>query len=63
MGRFSHTVTVTIKSNYRHGSNQGSSLTLEGDGGIEFFFDVFKLTLLAAGFALDTAKKLDELDI
>ena len=56
----SHTVTVTVTGNYTHGESQHATVTVSGDGGIEHMLDAFKSALVASGFALDTAKRLDE---
>ena len=35
-----------------------SSITVVGDGGIEFYIDAFRACLVAAGFTTDTAGRL-----
>ena len=57
-----HTVTITVSGNYPHGQKQHASVTINGDGGLDHMIEAFKAALVAAGFALDTAKKLDEID-
>ena len=58
-----HKITITIEGHYEHGTAQEhASLTLHGDGGIEHMIDAYKMGLNAAGFALETAKKLDEVE-
>lgn len=57
-----HVVTITIDAKYVHGSNQHISLQIGGDGGIEHMIEVFKVTLLAAGFGLETVKRMEEWD-
>lgn len=57
-----HTVTITVAGNYPHGQKQHSQVTLSGDGGLDHMIEAFKASLIAAGFALDTAKKLDDID-
>lgn len=58
-----HVVTITIDTKYVHGSNQRVSVQIDGDGGIKHMIEVFRVTLLAAGFGLETVKKMEEWDI
>lgn len=55
-----HKVTITVIGGYPHGAKEHVSVTVSGDGGFEHMLDAFKSALAASGFALDTAKKLDE---
>lgn len=58
-----HKVEITIIGNYLHGARQHASVSISGDGSIDHMIEAFKAALVAAGFAMDTARKLDELDI
>lgn len=62
MDELTHKVDVTISGNYPHGYKQHASISISGDGSLDHMMEAFKAALLAAGFAMDTAKKLDELD-
>lgn len=57
-----HTVTITVSGNYPHGQKQHASITINGDGGLDHMIEAFKAALVASGFALDTAAKLDLVD-
>lgn len=59
---FTHKVEITISGKYPHGSKQHASVSICGDGGLDHMIEAFKAALVAAGFAMDTVKKLDELD-
>jgi hypothetical protein len=58
-----HTVTITVTDHYPHGLKQYASVTIGGDGQLDHMFEAFKAALVAAGFALETAKKLDDIDL
>lgn len=58
----SHTIEISINGNYVHGPKQHVSVVLSGDGGLDHFIEAFKTALVAAGFAMDTVKKLDDLE-
>ena len=60
--KMTHTVTIIVSGNYPHGQKQHSQVTLSGDGGLDHMIEAFKASLIAAGFSIDTAKKLDEID-
>ena len=62
MEELTHKVEITISGNYPHGAKQHASVSISGDGGLDHMIEAFKTALIAAGFAIDTAKKLDELD-
>lgn len=62
MNELTHKVEITISGNYPHGARQHASVSVSGDGGLDHMIEAFKAALIAAGFAMDTAKKLDELD-
>ena len=62
MDELTHTIDITITGNYTHGSKQHASVSLSGDGGLDHMIDAFKAALIAAGFAVDTVRKLDRLD-
>jgi len=57
-----HKIEITITGNYPHGSKQHASISISGDGGLDHMIESFKAALIAAGFSMETAKKLDELD-
>ncbi len=60
--RPTHTVTITVTGRYHHGEAQHASVTIAGDGGIDHMIDAFKAALVAAGFAPDTAGRLEVRD-
>lgn len=62
MDELTHKIDITISGNYPHGSKQHAHVSLSGDGGMDHMMEAFKAALIAAGFSMDTAKKLDELD-
>ena len=62
MDELTHKVEITISGIYPQGTKQYASVALCGDGGLDHMIEAFKAALIAAGFAMDTAKKLDELD-
>lgn len=62
MDDLSHTITITVSGNYPHGEKPHASVTVRGNGDLDHMFEAFKAALVAAGFALETAKKLDEID-
>lgn len=62
MDELTHKIEITISGNYQHGSKQHASVSISGDGGLDHMIEAFKAALIAAGFSMDTAKKLDELD-
>ena len=62
MDELTHKVEITITGNYPHGSKQHAHVAISGDGSLDHMIEAFKTALIAAGFALYTAKKLDELD-
>ena len=57
-----HKIEITITGNYPHGSKQHASISISGDGGLDHMIESFKAALIAAGFSMETATKLDELD-
>lgn len=61
--RPSHEVAIRISGKYPAGTKQHAMIVLAGDGGLEHMIEAFKTALLAAGFSMDTVKKLDELDV
>jgi len=63
MDEMTHKVEITISGNYPHGSKQHASVSIYGNGSLDHMIESFKCALIAAGFAMDTAKKLDDLDI
>lgn len=63
MAGLSHTITITVSGNYPHGEKQHASVTVGGNGDLDHMFEAFKAALVAAGFALETAKKLDDIDL
>lgn len=62
MDDLTHTIEITITGNYPHGGKQHASVSLSGDGGLDHMIEAFKASLIAGGFSMETAKKLDELD-
>lgn len=62
MDEMTHTVRIEVKGNYPHGQKQHAVIEINGDGGLDHMLEAFKCSLVAAGFSIDTAKKLDELD-
>lgn len=44
-------------------SNEYKRVEIDGDGSIEHFFETFIAALVTNGFALDTVKKIQEIDI
>lgn len=63
MNEPTHKIEITISGNYQHGSKQHAMVSLSGDGGLDHMIEAFKAALVAAGFSMDTAKKLDEIDV
>ena len=57
-----HTVTITVTGNYPHGAKQHASVSMSGDGGLDHMIEAFKASLVAAGFSMATAAKLDGLE-
>ena len=57
-----HTVTITVTGKYPHGSREHCSVTLAGDGDLHHMIEAFKASLVAAGFSMETAAKLDALE-
>ena len=57
-----HTVTITVTGNYQHGAKQHASVSMSGDGGLDHMIEAFKASLVAAGFSVETAAKLDALE-
>lgn len=62
MDELTHKIEITIIGNYPHGSKQQAMVSLSGDGGLDHMIDAFKAALIVAGFAVEIANKLDELD-
>lgn len=54
-----HTVTIAVSGNYPHGAKAHASVTLSGDGGLDHMIEAFKTALVAAGFSLAVAARLD----
>ena len=63
MDELTHKVEITISGNYPHGNKQHAMVSLSGNGGLDHMIEAFKAALIAAGFSIGTAKKLDELDV
>lgn len=58
-----HSITMSVSGRYVHGQAQEqASVTIRGDGGLDHCIEAFKAFLVAAGFSLETARKLDGLD-
>lgn len=62
MDELTHRVEITIAVITRTACKKHASISICGDGGLDHMIEAFKAALIAAGFAIDTAKKLDELD-
>lgn len=62
MDELTHEVEITINGNYPNGTKQHARISISGDGGLDHMIEAFKVTLIAAGFSMDIAEKLDELD-
>ncbi len=58
-----HKVTITVEGNYPHGHKQHSQVSILGTGDLDHMFEAFKAALVAAGFSLDVAKRLDDVDV
>ena len=59
MDELTHTITITISGNYPHGNKQHASVSMGGDGGIEHMLDAYRAALVAAGFSVELAKRLE----
>ena len=57
-----HTVTITVTGKYPHGSREHCSVTIAGNGDLDHMIEAFKASLVAAGFSMATAAKLDGLE-
>lgn len=58
-----HVVEITISAAYPHGGKERASVSISGDGGLEHMMEAFKTALVAAGFSMALAAKIDDLDI
>lgn len=58
-----HTVEIAVYGNYPTGQMLHAKVQISGDGGLDHMIEAFKAALVAAGFLLDTAKQLDELNV
>lgn len=56
-----HKVEITVSGNYTHGQKQHAMVSIGGNGDLNHMIESFKAALIAAGFAMDTAAKLDGL--
>jgi len=56
-----HKVEITVSGNYTHGPKQHAMVSISGNGDLNHMIESFKAALIEAGFALDTAAKLDGL--
>lgn len=63
MDELTHKVEISISGNYPHGAKQHAFVSISGDGGLDHMIDAFKAALIAAGFSMDTAKKLVEITV
>jgi len=54
-----HKVEITVSGNYTHGQKQHAMVSISGNGDLNHMIESFKAALIAAGFALGTAAKLD----
>jgi hypothetical protein len=62
MEELTHKIEIIISGNYTHGPRQYASVTMGGDGGLDHMIEAFKAAMVAAGFSLETAKKLEFFD-
>ena len=58
-----HKVDITISGVYPSGEKKHANICLYGDGNLDHMIEAFKMALIAGGFSLETAKKLDEIDV
>lgn len=58
-----HIIDIKITGNFPRGGKQHAMVSLSGDGSLDHIIEAFKIALVAAGFSMDTAKKLDEINI
>ena len=63
MDYLTHKIEITITGNYPSGSKQHATVSIDGDGGIEHMLYAFQTALVAAGFSIETAKKIGEIDL
>lgn len=54
-----HTVRIIVTGRYIHGEATHVEVSVAGDGGLDHVLDAFKAALVAAGFAMSTAARLD----
>lgn len=62
MDDLTHTVEIIITGNYPHGQKQHASVKMRGNGDLDHMTEAFKAALVAAGFSLEVAAKLDGFD-
>jgi len=58
-----HKVTITIEGNYIHGHKQHSQVSILGAGDLDHMLEAFKASLVAAGFSLEVARRLDDVGV
>lgn len=58
-----HKIEITISGVYQSGERKHANICLYGDGNLDHMIEAFKMALIAGGFSLETAKKLDEIDV
>lgn len=62
MDDLTHTITITVSGNYPHGAKTRASVTLSGTGDLDHHIEAFKAALVASGFSVSVAAKLDEIE-
>lgn len=58
MSEPTHTITVTVTSNYLHGGKQITNVMVLGDGDLEHYLTAMRAILVANGYATETAGSL-----
>jgi len=56
-----HTISIRTDYKYLHGDpdKRTSIVTIDGDGDLDHYIETFRTALVAAGFAMETAARLD----
>ena len=61
MSQPTHKITFAIVGKYPHGATQEATVSISGNGDLDHMVEAFKTALVACGYALDTAAKLDDI--
>jgi hypothetical protein len=61
MSQPTHKITFAIVGKYPHGATQDVSVAISGNGDLGHMVEAFKTALVASGYSLDTAAKLDDI--